>query len=80
MRSVAQYLEKAAEFDRLTREVNEPVLKKRYADIAECYRLLASDLKRLVATGAIEFDSTRHPEIPRRELSDFDPDDPAAQP
>jgi len=48
MRSVAQYLEKAAEFDRLTREVNEPVLKKRYADIAECYRLLASDLKRLV--------------------------------
>ena len=80
MRSVEQYMEKAAEFDRLTKEVSEPVLKKRYADIAECYRLLANDLQRLIATGVIESNSSRHPETPRPALSDFDPDGAPDQP
>jgi hypothetical protein len=74
MLSVAQYLEKAAEFDKLTKEVSKPVLKKRYADIAECYRLLANDLQRLITTGLIESNSIRHPETPRPALSGFDPD------
>jgi hypothetical protein len=42
MRSVAEYLEKAAEFDELARSTSEPVIKKRYADVAESYRLLRS--------------------------------------
>ena len=80
MRSVAQYMEKAVEFDKLTKEVSEPVLKKRYADIAECYRLLANDLQRLIATGDIESNSIRHPETPRPALSGFDPDGAPDQP
>jgi hypothetical protein len=43
MRSVAEYLAKAAEFDELARSISEPSLQKRYADLAECYRLLADE-------------------------------------
>jgi len=42
MRSIAQYLAKAADFDELTVSTSEPSLKKRYADVAECYRLRAA--------------------------------------
>jgi hypothetical protein len=52
MRSVAEYLEKAAEFDELARSTSEPVLKQRYADVAESYRLLAMVWQRLIETGA----------------------------
>ena len=52
MRSVAEYLEKATEFDELARSTSEPALKKRYADVAESYRLLAIVLQRLIETGA----------------------------
>ena len=54
MRSVAEYLEKAAEFDKLARSTSEPVLKKRYADVAESYRLLAIVRQRLIETGALK--------------------------
>lgn len=54
MRSVTEYLEKAAEFDELARSTCEPALKKRYADVAESYRLLASVRRRLIETGAIK--------------------------
>ena len=54
MRSVTEYLARAAEFDELARSTGEPSLKKRYADIAECYRLLAEDRQRLIAAGTIE--------------------------
>ena len=53
MRSVAEYLAKAAEFDELARSTSEPSLQKRYADLAECYRLLADERQRLITTGAI---------------------------
>jgi hypothetical protein len=53
MRSVAEYLEKAAEFDELARSTSEPV-KKRYADVAESYRLLAIVQQRLIETGALK--------------------------
>jgi hypothetical protein len=56
VRSVAEYLAKAAEFDELARSASELALKKRYVDVAECYRLLASERKRLVETGAIKSD------------------------
>jgi hypothetical protein len=56
MRSVAEYLRRAAEFDELARSTSEDTLRKRYSDIADCYRLLAEDRKRLIATGVIEPD------------------------
>jgi hypothetical protein len=56
MRSIAEYLGKAAEFDVLAKSTDNPTLKKRYSDVAECYRLLASDLRRLIATGARKSD------------------------
>jgi hypothetical protein len=54
MRSVAEYLEKAAEFDELARATSEPTLKKRYADVSESYRLLAIVRRRLIETGALK--------------------------
>ncbi|MGO8908974.1 MAG: hypothetical protein ACLQDM_06565 [Bradyrhizobium sp.] len=54
MRSVAEYLETAAEFDELARLTSEAVLKTRYAHVAECYRLLAGELQRLIETGALK--------------------------
>ena len=56
MRSVAEYLRRAAEFDELARSTSEDTLRKRYSDIADCYRLLAEDRKRLIATGVVEPD------------------------
>ena len=54
MRTVEEYLAKAAEFDELAGSINEPALKKRYADVAECYRLLADERRRLIGAGAIK--------------------------
>jgi len=48
VRSVAEYLAKAAEFDELAGSASEPALKKRYA---ECYRLLASERQGVIAAG-----------------------------
>ena len=53
MRSVREYLERAIEFDRLEADATEPALKKRYADIAECYRLLSRERQRLIEAGTL---------------------------
>jgi hypothetical protein len=58
LRSVAEYLERAAEFDNLAASASVEVLRKRYADIAACYRLLAKDREWLISTGAIEGEQT----------------------
>ena len=54
MRRVAEYLESAAEFDELARSTSELTLRTRYAHVAECYRLLASELQQLIETGALK--------------------------
>ena len=54
MRSVAEYLARAAAFDDLARLTSEPSLQKRYSDVAECYRLLAKERQRLITEGTIE--------------------------
>lgn len=54
MRSVAEYLQKAAEFDALASAAAVDTLRKRYVDISACYRLLAKDREWLISTGAIE--------------------------
>lgn len=56
MCSVADYFERAAEFDELARSTSEPALKNRYANVAKSYRLLAIVRERLVATGDIELE------------------------
>jgi hypothetical protein len=54
VRSVAEYLEKAAEFEALAATATVDVLRKRYGDIAACYRLLAKEREWLISTGALE--------------------------
>jgi len=54
MRTVAEYLEKAVEFDDLAVAAPVEGLKKRYADLAACYRLLAKEREWLVGSGAID--------------------------
>lgn len=54
MRSVADYLERAAEFEALAAKTDVEVLRKRYGDIAACYRLLAKEREWLIGTGAVE--------------------------
>jgi hypothetical protein len=53
MRSVAKYLETAVEFDELASLISEAVLKTHYAHLAECYRLLAGERRRLIETDAL---------------------------
>jgi hypothetical protein len=69
MRTVTEYIAKAVEFDGLARAASEPILKKRYADLAESYRLLAKERERLVACGALPSDTAmpRNQVIVRRE-------------
>jgi len=50
VRTVTDYLLKAVEFDDLATFAPDDVLKKRYADLAECYRILAEERKRLIAS------------------------------
>lgn len=54
MRSVAEYLARAAEFDELASSTSQPSLRKRYADMADCYRVLAEERRRLIAEGEIK--------------------------
>jgi hypothetical protein len=53
MRSVEEYLRRAAEFERIANESMHPSLKKRYADLADCYRLLADERRRLISEGLV---------------------------
>src|SRR4051812_50148825 len=50
-RRVAEYLHEGARFYALSLGTSDLTLKKRYADMAECYRLLAADLERLMKEG-----------------------------
>jgi len=55
MRSVKEYLARAAEFEALANKPGEiATLKKRYADLAETYRGMAQERERLIAEGVIE--------------------------
>ena len=56
MRSVADYLQRAAEFEALAATTDIEVLRKRYRDIAACYRLLAKEREWLIGTGAVQGD------------------------
>jgi len=53
MRTVAEYFGKAIEFEALSEATDDASLKKRYADIAQCYRLFARESEWLVGRSAI---------------------------
>ena len=53
MREVSEYIAKAKEFDALAADAPDAALRRRYADLAACYRLLAAEREQLIATGAI---------------------------
>jgi hypothetical protein len=48
VRTVGEYLLKAFEFEALAKTAPEDALKKRYADLAACYRMLAEERKQLI--------------------------------
>ena len=53
VRTVTEYLLKAVEFDDLAHTAPDEAFKKRYADLAECYRMLVEERKRLMASATI---------------------------
>ena len=57
MRSVTEYLLKALELDGLAAAAPEEAFRKRYADLAECYRRLAAERERLIGEGTIRPDA-----------------------
>ena len=69
MRSVAEYLERAAEFEMLGADASNESQKKRYDDIADCYRLLAKDREWLISTGAIEGEPPVAPHVTQSSLT-----------
>jgi hypothetical protein len=52
--SVAEYLERAAEFEALAATASVDVLRKRMATSAAWYHLLAKEREWLIGTGTIE--------------------------
>jgi hypothetical protein len=57
VRSVEEYLSKADEFDALAAAEKNERLKRRYADVAECFRLLAKERARLIGDGDLAPDT-----------------------
>jgi hypothetical protein len=61
MRSRAEYLERAAGFDKLAADATIAILRARYSDMADWYRLLAEERKRLIETSEIDPDAPAQP-------------------
>ena len=54
MRSVEEYRSKADGFERLAAQATHAVQRRRYADLAACYRILADERARLIAEGTLK--------------------------
>jgi hypothetical protein len=51
MRTVAEYVAKVAEFKAQAERTSDPALKKRYADMAASYQIMADERLRMIAAG-----------------------------
>jgi hypothetical protein len=51
MRTVAEYVAKVAEFRARAERSADPALKKRYADMAASYQIMADERLRMIAAG-----------------------------
>jgi hypothetical protein len=71
MRTVEQYLEKTVDFDAFSATSSNEIMRKRFADIAACYRLLARDRERLVAMGAIPQEQIHLTDMRKDEAANF---------
>jgi hypothetical protein len=49
MRTVAEYVAKVAEFKARAERASDPALKKRYADMAASYQIMADERLRMIA-------------------------------
>jgi len=49
MRTVAEYVAKVAEFKARAERTSDPALKKRYADMADSYQIMAEERLRMIA-------------------------------
>ena len=56
MRTVSEYLAKVSEFRTAAANETDPVLKKRFADLADSYQVMADERRRMLAAGEIEPD------------------------
>jgi len=54
MRTVADYIAKAVEFEERANAAADAVLKKAYAELAQGYRILARDRERAISEGALK--------------------------
>jgi hypothetical protein len=52
MRVASEYIARAREFEARAADAMDAALKRRYADLAACYRLLAAECERVIATAA----------------------------
>lgn len=51
MRTVAEYVAKVAEFRACAERATDPTLRKRYADMAASYQIMADERLRMIAAG-----------------------------
>ena len=51
MRTVAEYVAKVAEVKARAERASDPALKKRYADMAASYQIMADERLRMIAAG-----------------------------
>jgi hypothetical protein len=54
MRTIDDYLAKAADFDEIASETRHPDLKQRFRDLAQSYRALAAARQRAIDDGSAE--------------------------
>jgi len=54
VRTAAEYMEKAVEFEQMAGATQDPVLQARFSNIAGCYRLLAREREWLIEIRAME--------------------------
>jgi hypothetical protein len=54
MRTVAEYIAKAIEFEERASTAADAVLKNAYAELAQGYRILARDRERAIGEGAVK--------------------------
>lgn len=50
MRTVAEYVAKVAEFNARAERTSDPALKKRYADLAASYQIMAEERSRMIGS------------------------------
>jgi hypothetical protein len=51
---ISEYMKKAAEFEQMAGQTQDPILRARFLNIAGCYQLLSREREWLIEIGAVE--------------------------